>query len=58
LIRIGRHYDKGQLMPTQLVKSYISQYCSFKTESDFVASLIHEGSEGEMLLKWFDSKVS
>ena len=45
------------MFPFDVAANFISQFHSWRSESDFVISLVTEGSEGEAFWKWFDMQV-
>ena len=55
-VRQGRQW-KAQLPPLDVATNFISQFHSWKSEYDFVISLLTEDSEGEVFWKWFDMQV-
>lgn len=42
---------------SDVAANFISQFHSWKSESDFIVSLHAEGNEGDMFWKWFDMQV-
>ncbi len=54
---MGKNCDKKQFVPSVIVKSYIQQFCGFKTENDFAITVVHEESEGDIFSKWLTIKV-
>lgn len=55
-LRLGKGW-KQEVSPSKIAEEYILQYYGFKTEADFVVTVVHEGSEGEMFWKWFKLQV-
>lgn len=45
------------MLPFDVAANFISQFHSWRSESDFAISLFIEGSEGETFWKWFDMQV-
>ncbi len=45
------------MLPFDVAINFISQFHSWRSESDFTISLFTEGSEGETFWKWFDMQV-
>lgn len=55
-LRLGKGW-KEEVSPTSIAEEYILQYYGFKSEADFVVTVVHEGNEGEMFWKWFKLQV-
>lgn len=55
-IRLGKRWKSG-ILPSDVAANFISQFHSWKSESDFVISLLSEENEGEVFWKWFDMQV-
>ena len=45
------------MIPFDIAANFISQFHSWKNETDFIISLLSEGSEGEAFWKWFEMQV-
>ena len=45
------------MLPFDVAVNFISQFHSWRSESDFTILLFTEGSEGETFWKWFDMQV-
>ena len=48
---------KARMLPMDIATTFISQFHSWKSENDFIISLLTEGNEDEVFWKWFDMQV-